>query len=86
MTFDNVEAIKSLVAVGMGSSVVPSLCLGSGHVAMNNTVIASLHPRIDRKVGLVKLRNKRSTPAMECVALGLMTLREQAKSRAVSTS
>ena len=86
MTFDNVEAIKSLVAVGMGSSVVPSLCLGSGHVAMKNTVIASLHPRIDRKVGLVKLRNKRSTPAMECVASGLMTLREPAKSQAVSTS
>ena len=32
MEFDNVEAIKSLVAVGLGASIVPSLSLGSGHV------------------------------------------------------
>ena len=33
MEFDNVEAIKSLVAVGLGASIVPSLSLGEGHVA-----------------------------------------------------
>src|SRR5262245_52600291 len=31
MEFDNVEAIKSVVAVGLGASIVPSLSLGSGH-------------------------------------------------------
>ena len=33
MEFDNVEAIKSLVAVGLGASIVPSLSLGSGSCA-----------------------------------------------------
>jgi DNA-binding transcriptional LysR family regulator len=33
MEFDNVEAIKSVVAVGLGASIVPSLCLGAGACA-----------------------------------------------------
>src|SRR3954447_20003151 len=31
MEFDNVEAIKSVVAVGLGASILPSLSLGPGH-------------------------------------------------------
>lgn len=75
MTFDNVEAIKSLVAVGLGASVVPSLCLGNGHVATDNAVVVPLSPRTERRVGLVKLRGKRSTSAMQLVSAALMTLR-----------
>lgn len=75
MTFDNVEAIKSLVGVGLGSSIVPRLCLGLGHVAMENVVVMPLQPRIRRKVGLVKLRSKSSTSAMQLVSAALMALR-----------
>jgi DNA-binding transcriptional LysR family regulator len=75
MTFDNVEAIKSLVAVGLGASVVPSLCLSDGHVPMRNTVVAQLSPRVGRRIGLVKLRGKRPTSAMQLVSAALMTLR-----------
>lgn len=75
MTFDNVEAIKSLVAVGLGASIVPSLCLGTGHVAMGNTVVVPLSPRAGRRVGLVKLRQKSSTTAMQLVSAALLTLR-----------
>ncbi len=75
MTFDNVEAIKSLVAVGLGASIVPSLCLGEGHVPMPNTVVAPLSPRAARKVGLVHLRGKRPTEAMKLVTAALLTLR-----------
>jgi DNA-binding transcriptional LysR family regulator len=75
MTFDNVEAIKSLVAVGLGASIVPSLCLGTGHVAMGDTIVAPLSPRAGRRVGLVKLRKKTSTPAMQLVSAALLTLR-----------
>ncbi len=75
MTFDNVEAIKSLVAVGLGASIVPSLSLGAGHVPMANTVVAPLNPRAARKVGLVQLRGKRATAAMQIVSAALMTLR-----------
>jgi DNA-binding transcriptional LysR family regulator len=75
MVFDNVEAIKSLVAVGLGASVVPSLCLRDGHVAMANTAVVPLQPRAGRTVGLVQLRGKRATSAMQLVSSALMGLR-----------
>ena len=34
MELDNVEAIKSLVAVGLGASIVPSLSVGAGRAAI----------------------------------------------------
>lgn len=75
MTFDNVEAIKSLVAVGLGASIVPSLCLGSGHVAVTNTIVAPLTPHAGRQVGLVRLRSKHLTEAQRIVSDALLTLR-----------
>jgi DNA-binding transcriptional LysR family regulator len=78
MTFDNVEAIKSLVAVGLGASIVPSLCMGGGHVATRNTIVLPLSPRAGRRVGLVRLRTKRATPEMQLVTEALMTLRRPA--------
>jgi DNA-binding transcriptional LysR family regulator len=76
MTFDNVEAIKSLVAVGMGASIVPSLCLGDGHVRLANAVVVPLSPRAKRAIGLVKLRGKEPTEAMQLVMGALMELRK----------
>jgi DNA-binding transcriptional LysR family regulator len=76
MTFDNVEAIKSLVAVGLGASIVPSLCLGGGHVSLENIVVAPLSPRASRKIALVKLRGKRQTDAMRLVSAALLELRK----------
>jgi DNA-binding transcriptional LysR family regulator len=81
MTFDNVEAIKSLVAVALGASIVPRLCLGDGHVAMAGTIIAPLSPRAVRKVGLVQLRGKRPTEAMQLVTTALMGLRRGGNGR-----
>jgi len=73
MEFDNVEAIKSVVAVGLGASIVPSLCLG----AAASTLVRPLNPRASRRVGLVRLRGKRSTDGMELVAAALLALRGQ---------
>jgi DNA-binding transcriptional LysR family regulator len=75
MEFDNVEAIKSLVAVGLGASIVPSLSLGSGHVPAENVRVVPLSPRAARNVGLVQLRGKRTTEGVKVVADALMTLR-----------
>ena len=75
MEFDNVEAIKSLVDVGLGASIVPSLCLGGGHVAMANTLVLPLRPRVSRRVGLVQLRGKRVNDGVNLVAAALLTLR-----------
>ena len=74
MEFDNVEAIKSLVAVGLGASIVPSLCLGAGHVPAANTIVAPLSPRASRRVGLVKVRGKRGTEGMKLVSAAIMKL------------
>jgi DNA-binding transcriptional LysR family regulator len=75
MEFDNVEAIKSVVAVGLGASILPSLALGPGHAETTNTLILPLSPRVRRQVALVKLSGKRDTQAMELVSTALLTLR-----------
>ena len=76
MEFDNVEAMKSVVAVGLGASIVPSLSLGAGHVTMANTLVRPLSPRASRRIGLVRLRGKRGTDGMELVSEALLALRQ----------
>jgi DNA-binding transcriptional LysR family regulator len=78
MEFDNVEGIKSLVEVGLGASIVPSLCLGAGHVATTNMLILPLSPRVSRRVGLVQMRGKRGTDGVKIVAAALLALRAAA--------
>jgi DNA-binding transcriptional LysR family regulator len=84
MEFDNVEAIKSVVAVGLGASVVPSLSLGAGHVAMANTLVRPLNPRTSRRVGLVRLRGKRGTDGMELVFAALSALRRRPSAKSTT--
>jgi DNA-binding transcriptional LysR family regulator len=81
MEFDNVEAIKSLVAVGLGASVVPSLSLGPGHVSAGHVRVLPLTPRARRRVGLVRLRGKRGTEGVRIVADALMQLRRATNGR-----
>jgi DNA-binding transcriptional LysR family regulator len=76
MEFDNVEAMKSVVAVGLGASIVPSLSLGAGHGTMANTLVRPISPRASRRVGLVRLRGKRGTDGMELVSEALLALRQ----------
>jgi DNA-binding transcriptional LysR family regulator len=80
MEFDNVEAMKSVVAVGLGTSIVPRLSLGTGHVSAANMLVRPLSPRVNRRVGLVRLRGKRSTDGIELVCAALLALRRQGSS------
>ena len=75
MEFDNVEAIKSMVAIGLGASVVPGLSLGDGHVPTKNMRIMPLSPKATRRIGLVQLKDKRVTEGVKLVTAALMTLR-----------
>ena len=75
MEFDNVEAIKSVVAVGLGSSIVPALSLGKGHIAVTHTTVRPIKPRLARQVALVRLRGKRSTEAGSLASAALLSLR-----------
>jgi molybdate transport repressor ModE-like protein len=81
MEFDNVEAIKSLVAVGLGASIVPSMSLGEGHVPADHVRVVPLNPRASRRVGLVQLRGKRPTEGVRIVAEALLTLRRNDDAR-----
>jgi len=81
MEFDNVEAIKSLVAVGLGCSIVPSLSLGAGHVPVDQMHVVPLQPRAARRVGLVRLRGKRGADGVKIVAQALMSLRRSRNGR-----
>ena len=80
MEFDNVEAMKSVVAVGLGASIVPSLSLGAGHIPVANMLVRPLTPSASRRVGLVRLRSKPSTEGMELVSAALLSLRPQRSS------
>jgi DNA-binding transcriptional LysR family regulator len=75
MEFDNVEMIKSLVAVGLGTSIVPGLSLGAGHAATANIQVVSISPRVKRRIGLVQLKGKRDTEGVKLVATALLALR-----------
>jgi DNA-binding transcriptional LysR family regulator len=83
MEFDNVEAMKSVVAVGLGASIVPSLSLGAGHVRMANTLVRPLSPRASRRVGLVRLRGKRGTDGMELMFEALLALRQLPSAKSI---
>ena len=77
MEFDHVEAIKSVVTVGLGCSVVPKMCLGRGHVATAGMVMRPLSPSVGRQVGLVRLRGKRSTDGIDLVWAALLKLQRR---------
>jgi len=82
MEFDNVEAMKSVVAVGLGASIVPKSSLGVGHVAATNTFVVPLSPRVKRPVGLVQLRGKQETEGMKIVSAALLSLRQGGRHKA----
>ena len=75
MEFDNVEMIKSLVAVGLGTSIVPGLSLGAGHAVTANIQVVPISPRVKRRIGLVQLKGQRDTEGVKLVATALLALR-----------
>ena len=77
MEFDHVEAIKSIVAVGLGASLVPRLSLGTGHVSAADMLVRPLNPPVSRPIRLVRLRGRRSTEGVELVFAALLALRRQ---------
>ena len=85
MEFDNVEAIKSVVAVGLGASVIPRLSLGARHVPAIEMFVVPLRPRAARRVGLVKVRGKADTGGLRLVTAAMLNLRHRAYHRLPET-
>ncbi|NYT34882.1 LysR family transcriptional regulator [Rhizobium sp. WYCCWR 11128] len=59
MEFGSIEAIKELVAVGLGWSILPGLALKRDRAGLVTT--ASLNPRLTRRLGMVLRRDKHLT-------------------------
>jgi DNA-binding transcriptional LysR family regulator len=71
MEFDNVEAMKRVVGVGLGASVVPRSSVVGGHLPAN-TIVVPLNPKLSRENALVRRRDKRSTEGLDIVIAALL--------------
>ena len=81
MEFDNVETVKSLVAVGLGASLVPRLSLGAGHISSGNLQVVPISPRAKRRIALVKLKGRQTTEGVKLATAALAGLSRLGRSR-----
>jgi DNA-binding transcriptional LysR family regulator len=71
MTVSGVEAVKVVVAAGMGMSIVPAMSVSR---RSDDVVVRPLTPPLTRTLGLVQHRNKPEDNAFRIVRAALMTL------------
>jgi DNA-binding transcriptional LysR family regulator len=71
MELGNVEAIKKMVAAGLGSGIIPRLALGEGDEELK---VRSLTPRLHRRIGLVLRRDKVPDKPLKAVIKALSGL------------
>jgi DNA-binding transcriptional LysR family regulator len=79
MELDNMEAVKRMVAAGLGASIVPAAALSE---AERDTLVARpLAPALARTLALVQRRDKPGDAALQVVRSALLTLAEPAGRR-----
>jgi len=77
MELDNLEAVKRMVASGLGASIVPAAAISKEDLAAG-LVVRPLEPPLTRTLALVQRRDKPSDPALQHVRGALMSLAEPA--------
>ena len=77
MELDNLEAVKRMVASGLGVSIVPSAAIADANDAVK-LVARPLRPSLSRTLALVQRRDKPDDAALRIVRTALMTLSEKA--------
>jgi DNA-binding transcriptional LysR family regulator len=77
MELDNLEAVKRMVASGLGVSIVPSAAIADAGDAVK-LVARPLRPSLSRTLALVQRRDKPDDAALRIVRTALMTLSEKA--------
>jgi DNA-binding transcriptional LysR family regulator len=75
MELDNLEAVRRMVAAGLGASVVPRSVVSEGHDGAN-VVARPLEPALYRTLALAQRRDKPSDIALAHVREALLTLAE----------
>lgn len=73
MELDNIEAVKRMVASGLGTSIVPEAAISEADVRAG-IVTRPLRPALSRTLGLVQRRDKPRDPALQHVREALLTL------------
>jgi DNA-binding transcriptional LysR family regulator len=66
MELDNLEAVKRMVAAGLGASVVPEAAV-CGREARPDIAVRPLAPRLTRTLGYMQRRGKKAEPALKIV-------------------
>ena len=75
MELDNLEAVRRMVAAGLGASIVPAAVVSEPH-AGNDIVARPLEPALTRTLVLAQRRDKPSDPALAHVRQALLSLAE----------
>ena len=79
MELDNTEAIKCVVALGLGVAIVPSSAISASDTPI---AVRPLKPALIRTLGLIHRRDKPGNPAFDIVRRALATLAEPLKTAA----
>jgi DNA-binding transcriptional LysR family regulator len=74
MEIDNIEAIKSMVAAGLGASVIPGTAIRRRREP-RGIAVRPLKPPLVRTLALIQRRDKPNDPAIRIVREMLMTLK-----------
>lgn len=75
MELDNLEAVRRMVAAGLGASIVPAAVVSEPH-AGSDIVSRPLEPALTRTLVLAQRRDKPSDPALAHVREALLSLAE----------
>jgi DNA-binding transcriptional LysR family regulator len=80
MELDNLEAVRRMVAAGLGASVVPAAVVSERHPDAA-VVFRPLQPALDRTLALAQRRDKENDLALSHVREALLTLAEKGRGR-----
>jgi DNA-binding transcriptional LysR family regulator len=83
MELGNIEAIKQLVAAGLGCGLLPRLAVGEGKGG--SVAVRSLSPRLYREIGLVLRRDKVPDRGLRELMRAIAGLKDQSGSTSKTT-
>jgi DNA-binding transcriptional LysR family regulator len=75
MELDNLEAVKRMVAAGLGSSIVPIAAVSKEN-ARNDLVARPLRPALTRTLALIQRRDRADDGALKQVRAALRALKQ----------
>jgi DNA-binding transcriptional LysR family regulator len=84
MELDSLEAIKRVVAVGLGASVLPGEAV-TGEAAIEGVQVRPLEPPLVRRLGIVRRKDREETTGMRLAREALQRLAPQRSRRKAST-